>query len=100
MRFWDSSAVVPLLVEETATRWLLGLYRGDPQILAWWGTDIECVSALARLERSGALPSAVTSDALSRLKALKAGWQEVQAVEAVRETAIRLLRVHELRAAD
>lgn len=100
MKFWDSSAIVPLLVEEKSTAWTIGLYREDPQLLAWWGTDVECVSALSRLERSGGLSSAVMADALNRLRALKAGWQEVQAVEAVREAAIRLLRVHDLRAAD
>lgn len=100
MRFWDSSAIVPLLAEEASTSSVLGLYRDDPLLFAWWGTDVECVSAMARLERQGAMSSSGIADALARLRALKSSWQEVQPGEAVRETAIRLLRVHDLRAAD
>lgn len=100
MKFWDSSAIVPLLAEEAATSWVLGLYREDPLLFAWWGTDVECVSALARLERKGAMSSTAITDALGRLRALKSSWQEVQPGEAVREIAVRLLRVHDLRAAD
>ncbi len=69
-------------------------------MLAWWGTEVECVSALARLERQGAIPPISLTEALKRLRALKSSWQEVQPVEAVKETATRLLRVHDLRAAD
>lgn len=38
--------------------------------------------------------------ALDRLDALKGSWHEVQPLETVRRFARRLLRVHELRAAD
>ncbi len=100
MKYWDSSAVVPLLVDEPATAPLLDLYRRDCVLLAWWGTDVECVSALARLERDGSLGSTEMMDALKRLQALRQSWQEVQPVEPVRDMARRLLRVHNLRAAD
>jgi predicted nucleic acid-binding protein len=39
-------------------------------------------------------------DALERLNALVQAWQEVQPIVRIRQTAIRLLRVHGLRAAD
>lgn len=100
MKYWDSSAVVPLLIEDHATASLLGLYKRDSVMLAWWGTDVECVSALARLEREGSLSVDEIAGALKRLQALRRSWQEVQPVESVRETAKRLLRVHNLRAAD
>lgn len=58
------------------------------------------MSALARLERQGAISPSSLAQALKRLRALKAGWQEVQPVEVLKETAIRLLRVHNLRAGD
>jgi uncharacterized protein len=38
--------------------------------------------------------------AFGRLAQLTASWQEVEASDLVRETAVRLLRVHPLRAAD
>ena len=46
------------------------------------------------------MSAASLTEALRRLRALSSGWQEVQPLEAVKETAIRLLRVHDLRAAD
>jgi len=66
----------------------------------WWATEVECVSALASLEREGALRETATTVALERLDRLAESWNEVQPVVAVRGTARRLLRVHTLRAAD
>ncbi|MCL4486068.1 MAG: type II toxin-antitoxin system VapC family toxin [Nitrospirae bacterium] len=100
MKYWDSSAIVPLLLEEPTTASLISLYREDPVLLSWWGTGVECVSALARLERTGDLsPDAVTT-AMTRLKEIRSAWQEVEPTDRIRETATRLLRVHNLRAAD
>jgi uncharacterized protein len=100
MRFWDSSAVVPLLVAESTSAAVLREYELDPEVVAWWATEAECVSALARLERDGNLTAASMGEALRRLGALTRAWREVQPVTAVRTTAIRLLRVHPLRTAD
>ena len=72
----------------------------DPVMLVWWATVVECVSAIARLERDGDLTSEGTLAALERLDALAEGWNEVQPVEAARRTARRMLRTHRLRAAD
>jgi uncharacterized protein len=100
MKFWDASAVVPLLVREAATQPTMSLASGDPTMLVWWGTEVECVSAIARVERDAALEPAGVTEALDRLRRLADGWHEVDASEGVREAAIRFLRVHALRAAD
>lgn len=100
MRFWDSSAVVPLLVEERTTAATLEEFERDPELLVWWGTELECVSALARQEREGALSAHSVVTALERLDALSLAWREVLPVARVRQTATRLLRVHPLRAGD
>ncbi len=100
MNFWDSSAILPLLVSETGTPAMRGLYQRDPEIVAWWGTRVECTSALARLERAGQLDTSAATAAIRELGALAEQWHEVQPVEPVREAAVRLLRVHNLRAAD
>ena len=100
MRFWDASAIVPLLIAEASARRLQLLAASDPDMLMWWGSAVECVSALARLERSAALDARATLLAFDRLKQLAAGWYEIEPSDIVRETAIRFLRVHPLRAAD
>lgn len=100
MRFWDSSAILPLLVGEATTDAIRALAQEDPAMLVWWATEVECVSAIARLERQEDLSTDATVVALERLDALAEGWSEVQPVEAARRTARRVLRVHNLRAAD
>jgi len=100
VKFWDSSAVVPLLVPEAMSRSLQGLYDADRVMFAWWGTEIECTSAIARRQRFGPLRDDVVAEAFARLSALRAGWHEVEPGDEVRESAKRLLRVHDLRTAD
>jgi len=100
VRFWDSSALVPLLVEEEHTNEVLALYERGRDALTWWGTRVECASALARLERQAAIAATDISEAFDRLATLAKSWHEVEPSSSVRETAQRLLRVHDLRAAD
>jgi uncharacterized protein len=100
LRFWDSSAIIPLAVAEASTGAMQAIAEEDPVMCVWWATEIECVSALARLEREGALTETATTAALERLDLLADTWNEVQPVVAVRGAARRLLRVHTLRAAD
>jgi predicted nucleic acid-binding protein len=100
VKFWDSSAIVPLLVAETQTKAMQAIAARDPDMLVWWGSEMECASALARLEREGAFDAKGAGLALSRLTQLANGWHEVEPGESVRETARRFLRVHLLRAAD
>ena len=100
MKYWDSSALVPLCVEEISSPRMLEMYRSDPVVITWWGSEIECVSALARLEREGAMIAATVSVAIDRLKSLRLAWHEVQPSQLLRDTAVRLLRVHPLRPPD
>ena len=100
MRFWDASAIVPLVVAEESTKTLQRLATADPAMLVWWATSVECASAIARLERDGALESRSANEAFDRLNRLADGWHEVDASDAVRDAALRFLRVHPLRAAD
>jgi hypothetical protein len=100
VRFWDASAVVPLVVAEAPRDALLALLDADPDMLVWWGTPVECASAIARRERDGALPLGDATAALDRLKRLGRSWHEVLPADPLRSVALRLLRVHPLRAAD
>ena len=67
MRFWDSSALVPLLL-------------GQP--------------------RSSTARALLEQDVRKLLEMLRDSWFEIQPGDAVREQALRLLRLHPLRAAD
>lgn len=100
MKFWDASAIVPLLMTEASTRSVQALAVKDPAMLVWWGTEVECASVIARLEREGTLEEPAAAQAFERLKQLAAGWHEIDPSDAVREVAVRFLRVHPLRAAD
>ena len=100
MKFWDTSALVPLLVAEDATKAVTSLLTADPIVLVAWTTPVECASALARAEHDGHLSSAQASTAFARLDALAANWREVEPSNDLRDIARRLLRVHRLRAGD
>ena len=76
------------------------LYRSDASVIAWWGARVECESAIARLERDGRIRLRSAAAARGRLDRFATTWQEIQPVETVRDVACRLLRVHDLRAAD
>jgi uncharacterized protein len=100
MRFWDASAIVPLVMTEATTKTLQGLAAADPAVLVWWATEVECASAIARLERDGALEPPAAIEAFDRLKRLAGAWHEVDPSDSIREAAVRFLRVHPLRVAD
>ena len=100
MRFWDSSAIIPLFVEQDDTRSLQSLLRENPHIVAWWGSQVECSSAFNRLLREGLIDQTDFMQLQERLDTLAASWIEIQPANKLRQRAIRLLRVHPLRAAD
>lgn len=100
MKFWDASAIVPLLVAEPTTQAAQALAAKDPVMLVWWASEAECASAIARLERDGALDESAGARAFDRLNAFASGWHEVDPSDALREAAVRFLRVHPLRAGD
>jgi uncharacterized protein len=100
VRFWDSSAVVPLLVREARSPAVAALAAEDPDMIVAWGTPLECASALARLRREGGIDVAMESAVLGTLRDLAEEWAEVLPSEQVRHTAMRLVRTHPLRAAD
>jgi uncharacterized protein len=100
VRFWDTSALVPLLVHEAATKAVRALFAADPVVLVAWTTPVECASAIARAEHDGLLTRGEAGAAFSRLDELANLWREVEPTNEVRDVARRLLRVHRLRAAD
>ena len=100
MRFWDSSAVVPLVCPEKPSRTCRSWLRLDPIMLVWALAAIEVISALSRKRREGALGGAVFAAGKRRLASLEQAWNEVAQYDAVRARARRLLELHPLRGAD
>lgn len=100
MRFWDASAVVPLCVEEVSSQTMLDMLATDSDMAVWWGTPVETASALARLRRMGGIGVTEEHAARDLIVAYRGMWTEMQPSFALREQAVRLLSVHDLRAAD
>ena len=65
--FWDSSAIIPLFLEESPTRTIRGIVNKDAAIATWWGSLIECYSTFARLRRERVLKPAEESSASFRV---------------------------------
>jgi len=100
VKFWDSSAVIALCVDEPTSADIRSVLRGDPSLVAWWSTRTECLSGLLRRSREGSISGKGLADARAALTALADSWVEVQPSEAVRSGAERLLAAHALRAAE
>ena len=100
MKYWDSSAIFSLFVEEQAPVNRMSLFKEDFQAITWWGSKVECASAFSRLRREGALDEEGLSKALGNMDAFWETCMEILPSEEVRRRAIRLLRVHPLRAGD
>ena len=97
--YWDSSALVPLCVQEASSRQAQSQLRKSMPVV-WWGSLVEVHSAIARLHRLGKLNDLGRKGALSRLDLLSRGWREILPGDPLRDLAMRLLDAYELRAAD
>lgn len=100
MKFWDTSALIPLVVDEPATAEVSQLLDDDGDVIVWMLTSVELLSALGRLGRVapdlGDLLPGIRLDALD----LFSKWAAVTHIEGVKRRAERLVGVHPLTAAD
>lgn len=100
MRFWDSSAIIPLLVRQAASAKADSWFAEDPEVATWTLTTVEVTSALWRLVRENALHEDDARRADQRSIELASASYSVVDVEGVKALGQRLLRVHALRAGD
>jgi len=100
VKFWDSSAVVPLLLSEPTSAVARALLRDDAAMVVWRLTGAEIVSALYRRRRGEEIDEAAVVAALRRLVAFEAHWTAVEDLAPVDRRARRLLATHPLRAGD
>jgi len=63
MRFWDSSALVPLFVLEERSPILEALVADDPDMVVWWASPVECgprengTGSILRIDESSRAPA-------------------------------------------
>jgi predicted nucleic acid-binding protein len=100
MKFWESSAIVPLFVDQAGSAPVRKVLEGDEELTVWWGTWVECQGAWVRLRREGAIAPEVAADLRERFDELRSRWGEIQASADVRDAAVLLLHRYPLRAAD
>lgn len=100
MRYWDASALVPLVVSEPESGLVRARLSEDDRIATWAWTRTEIISAIERRTREGSLSRIQRREVLARFNAFADGWDEVTDVLAVRSRANALLAQHPLRAAD
>ncbi len=100
MKFWDTSAIVPLCVTEPESATVKSILSKDSSVVVWWASRTECISAFMRQSREGSLNMESERQATQVLESLATSWTEVLPSAALRATAERLLAVHVLRAAD
>ncbi len=100
MRFWESSALVALIVEQTASARVRALEQEGVEAVVWVLSDVEVRSAIERLCREGVL---TPEQARRDVQDSETVWQQlrpIDLVDAVKLRAKRLLARHALRAAD
>lgn len=100
MKFWDSSAVIPLCVGERSSAMVRHVAQLDEAMAVWWATVVECQSAVARLRREGGISAADEDQVRGTLAELQEAWTEMEPSDEIRSLAGQLLRRHPLRAAD
>ena len=100
MKYWDASALVPLVVAEPASKAVRSRLAEDGHIVTWAWTRTEIVSAIERRTREGLLSRPQRREVLERFAAFADRWDEVTEILAVRTRANALLARHPLRAAD
>lgn len=100
MKFWDSSALVPLFVQQAATPVVRKILDGDPHVAGWALSEIEVRAAVCRLWREQVLDAGAVGRAFAEFDLFWSGTRPVSVVEPVILRAKRLLGAHRLRAAD
>ncbi len=100
MLFWDTSALVPLLVNEDRSADARRVLREDSQVVTSAITPIEVSSALWRRRHAGILTLQDHERAERRFAQLSGRWTEVSHSTQVFEVAMRLLTRHSLRTLD
>ena len=100
MMFWDSSALVPLVVEEAQSKIMTEILEQDGQIAVWAISFIEVQAAVGRKRRENKLNSPQRRKALELLSDLEKRWSEIGLSDSLKRRAGRHVEVHPIRTGD
>jgi predicted nucleic acid-binding protein len=97
--FWDSSALIPLCVEQKQTEKSTALFAIHG-IAVWWSTPVEIISGLTRLMRMGEIGPDELLAGKRLAQTIAITWVSIQPSARIAAAACSLLEVHPLSAAD
>ena len=100
MRYWDSSALIPLLLEEPGSTGMMAALEDDPFVLTSAYATVEITSALWRRRHDGQMTLEVHQSADRVLADLAQTWVELKVSQTIINLAVDVLSRHRLRAGD
>ena len=100
VRFWDTSSLVALVLEEKQTARIREISREDQERAVWILSEVEAASAFWRRSRANELTDEARQAAQRSIDVVLANAVVVSDVPAVVQHARRILATHTLRAAD
>lgn len=100
MSFWDTSAIVPLCVNEGRSQSARRLWRLFDEHFVWYEAAVEIESAFARLERESRLVPAASAVARKQFAKAESNWSTIETTSRSIEFALTFPRQYGLRALD
>jgi predicted nucleic acid-binding protein len=97
--FWDSSALIPLCVQQLQTMKTEALFA-NYGVTVWWSTQVEIVSGLTRLLRMREIDGTEFADGKQVAQAMAMTWIAIKPSANIEREARALLEQYPLRAAD
>jgi predicted nucleic acid-binding protein len=98
--FFDTSAIIPLCVAQAMSQRARHIYRDYSRQVIAWTCLVEATGAIYRAVRYGALSEQNAGRAVGRLMQLQERWVEITATDQVRDIALEVVRIYDVRAAD
>jgi uncharacterized protein len=96
VRFWDTSALIPILLDEDRSTIALSFMRTDSNVVVSFLTLVEIDSTLARRQAS----AQQRRDALELYASLRSIWTVIDDYKAIVHEARRVAQTHALRSGD
>jgi predicted nucleic acid-binding protein len=97
--FWDSSALIPLCVEQRQTERATDLFA-NYAVTVWWSTPVEIASGLTRLLRMGEIGRDEFLSGKRLAQTIAATWIPISPSAGIAARACSLLEMYPLSAAD